>query len=72
MSIVNLTSKQLRKAAKLQDKIASLQTELNSLLGSSGSEAKPARKKRKMSAAGRAAIRAAQKKRWAAIKAAKK
>ena len=75
MSIINLTSKQLRKAADLQEKIAKLQSELAGLLGgavkSAAPAAKPAKKKGGMSAAGRARIVAAQKLRWAKIKAAK-
>jgi hypothetical protein len=70
-SITNLLPAQLRKAADIQEKIQSLQKELRQLLGNEGSTpAQPARapKKGKMSAAGRAAIRAAQKARWATIK----
>jgi len=69
-ALSNLNAVQLRRAAKLQEKIAKLTNELESVLG--GSSSTPAKKKHKMSAAGRAAIRAAQKKRWAAIKAGKK
>jgi hypothetical protein len=74
--ITDLSAKLLRKAAKLKDKIAGLEKELSALLGGKTSKVtattgKP-RKKRRMSAAGRAAIGAAQKKRWAAIKAAAK
>jgi hypothetical protein len=75
--INNLSAKQLRKAANLKDKIASLEKELAKLLGSAPvletpAETKPARKKRRMSAAGRARIAAAQKARWAKVKAGKK
>jgi len=70
--MINVTPTQLRKAADLQEKIQALQSELNSILGSSdetpASEAPKKRKKGKMSAAGKAAIRAAQKARWAKIK----
>src|ERR1035441_6796298 len=72
MNITSLTPQQLRKAANIQEKIQSLQEELGQLLG--GDVSTPAqtteepKKKRKMSAAGRAAIRAAQKARWAKIK----
>lgn len=72
MNVFNLTSAQLRKAATVKDKIQSLQKELTKLVGTTEAKApvaKPA--KRKMSAAGRAKIRAAQKARWAKIKAAK-
>jgi hypothetical protein len=69
-SITNLTSKQLRRAASLKDKIESLQKRIGKLLGSPSKpdiEAKP-KKRRKMSAAGRASIAAAQKARWAKVK----
>jgi hypothetical protein len=69
-SITNLTSKQLRRAASLKDKIESLEKRIGKLLGSASKpdiEAKP-KKRRKMSAAGRASIAAAQKARWAKVK----
>ncbi len=71
-SITNMTPQQLRKAADLQEKIIALQHQLNSMLG--GTVAAPAapavarRKKGKISAAGIARIRAAQKARWAKAK----
>jgi len=75
MSITTLTPKQLRTAADLQEKIAKLQSQLAALLGSEAKSAapaaKPVKKKGGMSAAGRARIAAAQKLRWAKIKAAK-
>jgi hypothetical protein len=60
-----LTAKQLRRAADLQDKIADLQKELAGYLGGSVSSTPATGKKRRMSAAGRARIIAAQKARWA-------
>jgi hypothetical protein len=73
-SIAQLTSSQLRRAASLKEKIAALQNQLDVLLGASTKSVatKPAKTKRKMSAAGRARIIAAQKARWAKIRAAKK
>jgi hypothetical protein len=74
-TISSLTSAQLIKAAKIKEQIAKLEKQLNALLGASVPVAeapKPAKKKGKMSAAGRARIAAAQKARWAKIKAAKK
>ena len=76
MSILNLTPSQLRQAADLQERIAKLQSELIALSGgvieSAPATTKPAaNKKRGMSAAGKARIVAAQKLRWAKIKAAK-
>ena len=73
MSITNLTSTQLRQAATIKDEIQALQSELSKLLGAGETKdtsVKPAR--RKLSAAARARIVAAQKARWAKIKAAKK
>ena len=73
MSITNLSAKQLRTAADLQEKIAKLQSELTAILGSSSpatTTAKPAKKKFVMSAAAKAKISAAAKLRWAAKKAA--
>ena len=55
-----------------KEKIISLEKELAAILGAPAPAAKPVTKKRKMSTAGRARIAAAQKARWAKIKAAKK
>jgi hypothetical protein len=73
-SITNLSAQQLRRAANLKDKIQSLQSQLEKIVGSSTKPVAVAapKKKRKMSAAGRAKIAAAQKARWAKIKTAKK
>jgi hypothetical protein len=74
-AMINITPTQLRKAADIQEKIQELQGELGQLLG--GELSTPAqppeapKKKRKMSAAGRKAIGAAAKARWAAIRAKK-
>jgi len=75
MSIINLTPTQLRQAAGLKEKIEQLQNKLNQLQGTnvapvSTPVAKPYKKK--ISAAGIARIRAAQKARWAVIKGAAK
>jgi len=74
-TMLNITPTQLRNAADIQEKIQSLQSELNQILGASGPaeteaiEATEApRKKWKVSAAGRARMRAAQLARWARIK----
>lgn len=73
MSIINLTPAQLRKAADLQEQIAKLQSQLSAIEGNKASSPVPAAKlaKRKMSASAIAKIRAAQKARWAKIKAEK-
>lgn len=71
--IANLSAKQLRRAADIQEKIAALQDELTSYFGGSASSpAKAPRRKSRMSAAGRARIIAAQKARWAKVKSGKR
>ncbi len=70
-----LTSKQLKRAAELKEKLEALTAELNELLGNGDVAAtvelgKPV-KQGKFSAAGLARLRAAQKARWAKLKAAK-
>ncbi|MFM2295866.1 MAG: hypothetical protein RLZZ350_2279 [Verrucomicrobiota bacterium] len=77
--MTELTSKQLHLAAILKDKIETLQAELARVLRGGGKVGRPAavpaatpKKKRRMTAAGRAAISAAAKARWAKVKAAKK
>jgi hypothetical protein len=72
--ITNLTPKQLRQAASIKERIVALQKKLVKLAGSDApAPAKSGRKKRrKMSAAGRAKIAAAARARWAKVRAAKK
>ena len=74
----------LRRAADLSEKIEALQAEIESILsgrkkpgpkrkaGKKKAARKKAGKKRNISAAGREAIRLAQQKRWAKVRAAKK
>ena len=76
--IINVSVQQLRQAADLKEKIAALENQLSQLLGSTAptvavkpAAAKAPKKKGGMSAAGKARIAAAQKARWAKIKAAK-
>jgi hypothetical protein len=76
MSILNLSAQQLRQAASIKDKIAALEKELAALTGSRPATvapkvAQPVKKKTGMSAAGKARIVAAQKLRWAKLKATK-
>jgi hypothetical protein len=72
-TIIHLTPKQLRQAASIKEKIAALEKQLVKLAGSEVAvPAKAGRKKRRMSAAGRARIAAAARARWARVKAAKK
>ena len=75
--MIHLTSKQLRQAASIKEKIENLENELARLLTSTDSvgvttTTKTPRKRRKMSAAARAKISAAAKARWAKVKAGKK
>ena len=69
-SIENLSAKQLRRAANIKDKIQSLENELQRILGASTKSiaVDAPKKKRKMSAAGRAKIAAAARARWAKVK----
>ena len=72
----SITSAQLKRAADIKDRIDGLTRQLNAILG--GSAPAPAAKgnatmkRGVMSAAGRARIAAAQRARWAKIKAGKK
>lgn len=75
VNLSDLTAVQLRRAAALKERVERLQKELATLLGALATPQAPAaapKKKRKMSAAGLANIRAAQKARWAKVKAAAK
>jgi len=71
-NIMQLTPRQLRQAADIQEKIESLQRKLGDLLGASANPIAPLRKKRTISPAGIARIRAAQKARWAKVRNANK
>ena len=72
--MITITPTQLRKAADIQEKIQSLQNELNEILGGEvpipvqAVEAPTKPGKRKMSSASRAAIAAAARARWAKIR----
>ncbi|MDR3459895.1 MAG: hypothetical protein P4N60_20900 [Verrucomicrobiae bacterium] len=72
-NLLSLSSTQLKRAAAIKDQIEDLNRELAGLLGSTAAAAKPAKASKKggMSAAGRARVAAAQRARWAKIKAAK-
>jgi hypothetical protein len=77
MSIANLSAKTLQRAAKIRSQIDRLELQLAKLLGSTagrstsnGSSPAKKRGRRKMSAASRAKIAAAQRRRWKAQKAA--
>jgi hypothetical protein len=69
MNITDLTPKELRKAADLQEKIQSLQSELTGIFGHEVPTPKTGPTgKRKFSASAKARMRKAQKARWAKIK----
>jgi hypothetical protein len=69
MSLTNLSSKELHRAANLKERIDELQSQLNALLGAATTEVTPpTHKRRRMSAAGRARISAAAKARWAKLR----
>lgn len=68
-SLTNLSADQLRRAADLQEQIEKLQSEFAGVIsGVTGNSPTAAPKKRHMSAAGRAAIAAGARARWAKIK----
>lgn len=68
MNLFSLASHQLRRAADIVDEIEKLKDELAATMGSSPSGWGRGLKKRRMSDAGRLAIAAAQKLRWAKTK----
>lgn len=68
MNLLSLASHQLRKAANLVDKIEKLQKELSATIGSSEVADEARKIKGKISDAGRLAIAAAQRARWAKTK----
>jgi hypothetical protein len=76
MIMTNASISDLRRALVLRTRIDAMVAELSSLLGGtkgprSTSDKKPRRKRRRMSAAARAKIAAAQKARWARLRAGK-
>lgn len=76
-SLTDLSPAQLRKAASIKERIASLQKDLSKLLGTAATTSAPAptdgrRKKRKMSKAAKAKLSAKLKAAWAKRKAGKK
>jgi len=80
MNLTNISPSGLRQAATIKEKIEELQSELEQMLGSGGDGvgngrvAPPSderKKKRTMSRAARAKIAAAQRARWAKLKARK-
>jgi hypothetical protein len=71
-NISDISVKQLKRAIVIRERVARLQAELSSILGTSaGSISGGVKRRRKMSPAAREKIAAAQRRRWAAVKAAK-
>ncbi len=71
----NLSVQQLKRAIAIKERITRLERELTSVLGGSSPAPKsgePKKRRHRMSAAGRAAIAAAAKARWAREREAKK
>jgi hypothetical protein len=69
--LVDLSIRELKRAITIREKLDAMQTELHSILGSSadlGGASMQRTRKRRMSAAGRAAISAAATARWAKLK----
>jgi hypothetical protein len=71
MNLLDLTPKQLKRAAAIKEQIADLNVELRKILGITTTSAAPAKKNRIMSAAAKTRISAAQKVRWARLRDAK-
>jgi hypothetical protein len=71
IQLSSLTATQLRRAADLKEKIEALNKEIASILGAPPLVSAKVPKKRKMSRAGRARVAAAQRARWAKVKAVK-
>jgi hypothetical protein len=64
-ALSNVTVKQLKRAIKIKAKLETLQARFDQIMGGSGAGMPSPFRKRKMSAAGRAAIAAGARKRWA-------
>jgi hypothetical protein len=72
-SLRNLSVQQLNRAARIKGRIEKLETQLNVLFGESAPKTRgPVRRRRRMSAAAKAKIAAAARKRWAKWRAEKK
>lgn len=65
----NVTVKRLKQAIKIKAKLESLQAQFDEIMGGSGAGIPSPFVKRRMSAAGRAAIAAGARKRWARLNA---
>jgi len=66
--MTNISAHQLRRAASVRDRIDALERELNKILGTTSGNGAAAPKRRKLSRAAIARIRAGAKARWARVK----
>jgi hypothetical protein len=71
MNPLDLTVNQLKRAAAIKQEVEALNKELGGILGVSGRSGAVAKKKRRIGISGRRNIAAAQKVRWAKLRAAK-
>lgn len=71
MNILNLTAEELKQAARVKEKITALEKELAKLVGMEMQRPIVRKVRRRMSAAGRLAIAAAQRLRWSKFKSTK-
>jgi hypothetical protein len=69
MNLLDLSVKQLKRAAAIKEQIEALNRELRGILGDAGSSRAARKTKRALSAAAKRNIAAAQKARWAQIRA---
>jgi hypothetical protein len=67
-NLSDISVRGLKKAIKIKTKLETLQGLLNDILGASGVDLSDSTPKRRMSAAGRRRIAAAQRARWAKVK----
>ena len=73
-NLTDLTTSQLHRIISIREQIEKMQSQIASIAGDGGISSPPAakvKKKRRMSAAGRARIAAGARARWAKVKAAK-
>jgi len=67
-SLIDITAKQLRQAAGIKERINELENELRGILGGTETTSLESPRTKRMSAAGRAAIAAGARARWAKVR----
>jgi hypothetical protein len=70
-ALQNLTAKELRRLISIKERIETLEAKMDAITGGGSSDPHKRRDRKKMSRAARAAIAAAQRARWAKVKAGK-